>query len=38
MNKILFLLVTVVILTECGRKSTPVYKSENLKENIIIIS
>ena len=38
MNKILFIIVITVLLSSCGKKSAPVYKSENQKENIIIIS
>ena len=33
-----FLIIVTVILSGCGKKSTPVYKSENPKENIILIS
>ena len=38
MNKILFIIVITVLLSSCGKKSAPVYKSENQKENIFIIS
>ena len=38
MNKILFIIIILIILFGCGKKSVPVYKSENQKENIIIIS
>ena len=38
MNRIIFIIIVAVILSGCGKKSTPVYKSENLKENIILIS
>ncbi len=38
MNRIVFIIIITIILSGCGKKSTPVYKSENQKENIIIIS
>jgi len=38
MNKIIFVIIIAFFLSSCGKKSTPVYKSENLKENIILIS
>ena len=38
MNRIIFIIIITVILSGCGKKSTPVYKSENHKENIILIS
>ena len=38
MNKILFIIIISVIISGCGKKSAPVYKSENLRENIVIIS
>tara|TARA_A100000164_G_C21284131_1_gene485877 strand:- start:166 stop:282 length:117 start_codon:yes stop_codon:yes gene_type:complete len=38
MNRIIFIIVITVILSGCGKKSVPVYKSENLRENIVIIS
>ena len=38
MNKILFLIIFTVLISGCVKKSAPVYKSENQKENIIIIS
>ena len=38
MNKILFIIICTVLISGCGKKSAPVYKSENQKENIIIIS
>ena len=38
MNKIIFVIIITIFLSSCGKKSTPVYKSENLKENIILIS
>ena len=38
MNRIIFIIIITVILFSCGKKSVPVYKSENQKENIIIIS
>jgi len=38
MNKILFIIIVAVLLSGCGKKSDPVYNSENQKKNIIIIS
>ena len=38
MNRIIFIIIITVILSSCGKKSVPVYKSENQKENIIIVS
>ena len=38
MNRIVFIIIITVLLSGCGKKSAPVYKSENQKENIIIIS
>ena len=38
MNKIIFIIIITVILSGCGKKSAPVYKSENQKENIIKVS
>ncbi len=38
MNRIVFIITITVLLSGCGKKSAPVYKSENQKENIIIIS
>ena len=38
MNKIIFVIIITVILSGCGKKSAPVYKSENQKENIIKVS
>ena len=38
MNRIIFIIIITVILSGCGKKSAPVYKSENQKENIIIVS
>jgi hypothetical protein len=30
MNRIIFIIIITVILSGCGKKSVPVYKSENL--------
>tara|TARA_A100001011_G_C13726338_1_gene601692 strand:- start:126 stop:242 length:117 start_codon:yes stop_codon:yes gene_type:complete len=38
MNRIIFVIIVTMILSGCGKKSAPVYKSENHKENIILIS
>ena len=38
MNRIIFIIIIAVILSGCGKKSAPVYKSENQKENIIKVS
>ncbi len=38
MNRILFVIIIFILLSGCGRKSAPVYKTENLKEYIIITS
>ena len=38
MNKIIFVIIIAFFLSSCGKKSAPVYKTENQKENIIIIS
>ena len=38
MNRMIFVIIITVILSSCGKKSAPVYKSENHKENIILIS
>ncbi len=38
MNRIVFIIIITAILSGCGKKSAPVYKSENQKENIIIVS
>ena len=38
MKKILFIIIISVIISGCGKKSAPVYKSENQKENIIKVS
>ena len=38
MNKIIFLIIITIFLSSCGKKSAPTYKTENQKENIIIIS
>ena len=38
MSRIIFIIAVIVILSGCGKKSAPVYKSENQKENIIIVS
>ena len=38
MNRIIFIIIITVILSGCGKKSAPVYKSENQKENIIKVS
>ncbi len=38
MNKILFIIIFTILISGCGKKSAPMYKSENQKENIIIIS
>ena len=38
MNRIVYIIIVTVILSGCGKKSAPIYKSENQKENIIIIS
>ncbi len=38
MNKILLITIIFILLSGCGRKSAPVYKTENLKEYIIITS
>ena len=38
MNKIIFVIIIAIFLSSCGKKSTPVYKSEIHKENIILIS
>ena len=37
MNKILFVIIFAVLVSGCGKKSVPVYKAENQKENIILI-
>tara|TARA_Y100000816_G_scaffold247932_1_gene196879 strand:- start:187 stop:303 length:117 start_codon:yes stop_codon:yes gene_type:complete len=38
MNRIILIIIITVILSGCGKKSAPVYKSENQKENIIKVS
>ena len=38
MNKIIFVIIIAIFLSSCGKKSAPVYKTENQKENINIIS
>ena len=38
MNRMVLIIIITMILYSCGKKSVPVYKSENQKENIIIIS
>ena len=38
MNRIVYIIIVTVILSGCGKKSTPIYKSEIHKENIIVIS
>ncbi len=38
MSRIIFIIAVIVILSGCGKKSTPIYKSEIHKENIIVIS
>ena len=38
MNRIVFIIIITVLLSGCGKKSAPVYKSENQKENIIKVS
>ncbi len=38
MSKVLFIITILIILFGCGKKSVPVYKSENQIKNIIIIS
>ena len=38
MNKIIFVIIIAIFLSSCGKKSAPVYKTENQKENIIKIS
>ena len=32
------MIIIAIFCSSCGKKSTPVYKTENQKENIIIIS
>ena len=38
MSRVFFIIVILIILTSCGKKSTPVYKSENIRHNIVFIS
>ena len=38
MSKTLFVITILIILFGCGKKSAPVYKSENQIKNIITIS
>ena len=38
MSKTLFVITILIILFGCGKKSAPVYKSENQINNIIVIS
>ena len=38
MKKIIFTIIITIFLSSCGKKSAPVYKTENQKENISIIS
>ena len=38
MSKFFLIIVILIVLTSCGRKSSPVYKSENIRHNIVFIS
>ena len=38
MNRVLLIIIIFLLLSGCGRKSAPVYKTENLKEYIITAS
>ncbi len=38
MSKIFLVIFIALFLSNCGKKSEPEYKSEDLKENIIIVS
>ena len=38
MNRVFLIIVILIVLTSCGKKSTPVYKSENIRHNIVFIS
>ena len=38
MNRVLLIIIIFLLLSSCGRKSAPVYKTENLKEYIFTTS
>ena len=38
MKKLFFIFLVFILLFGCGKKSAPIYKSENQIENTIIIS
>ena len=38
MSRVFLIIVILIVLTCCGSISTPVYKSENIRHNIVFIS